>query len=104
MGTTVITTLAAQDSLQLTGPGLVKLKTANSVTLSKVGAAKSVAMVKAQTGLLNGGAGVALTTLGPILGMAVLTVGLYWLIKETAAPDAAVPPVAAKTIEEPAQS
>jgi hypothetical protein len=74
--TEVISKLAADQSLILSGPGTVKISAAKSVTISKAGASQfgsSIGIAKL---------GASLPALGPFFGFALLSVGALFVVRQ----------------------
>jgi hypothetical protein len=78
--TRIISDLAADQSVVLSGPGYVKLTVANSVTVSKLGGSASGI---GQAGSLSAvKIGATIPALGPIFGFAILSAGALLLVKQ----------------------
>ncbi|MBF0588382.1 MAG: hypothetical protein HQL53_04575 [Magnetococcales bacterium] len=80
METNLVTHLAAGESVKVVGSGTVSLVASKGVTVSKITA------VKALPGAFGLGAMAstkgAISTFGPFVGLAALTLGMYWVTKE----------------------
>ncbi|MBF0447306.1 MAG: hypothetical protein HQL67_03810 [Magnetococcales bacterium] len=82
MKTKIATTLSTNQSVVLHGPGVIKVKATNTVALSK--SAISHLGASHATGSATGAAkiGATMTAVTPLIGLAILTVGTVYLVKE----------------------
>ncbi len=83
METSLVTQLAAGESVKMVGSGTVSLVASEGVAVTKVTA------VKALPGAFGIGSSLGLTsskgvmsTVGPLVGLAALTFGMYWMTRE----------------------
>ncbi|MBF0357312.1 MAG: hypothetical protein HQL70_01820 [Magnetococcales bacterium] len=80
MKTKIVSELAADQSLVLSGPGYVKLNVAKSVTISKLGGSTSgIGQVGSLTAVKLGA---TIPALGPIFGFVILSAGALLLVKQ----------------------
>lgn len=75
----IATDLATDQSLVLSGPGVVKVKAVNTVSITKLSTSKTAAGKLGSTGFAH--LGPAIPALAPILGFAALSVGAFLLVK-----------------------